>query len=89
MFLHFVICILNYRGPDGTCFEGGVFPAKLTFPTDYPLSPPKMQFLCEMFHPNSNFNLVDYLASLLNIHAQFIQMEESAFQFYMPQVMIL
>ena len=48
-----------------------------------------MQFLCEMFHPNSNFNLVDYLASLLNIHAQFIQMEESAFQFYMPQVMIL
>jgi len=39
-------------GPDGTCFEGGVFPAKLTFPTDYPLSPPKMQFMCEMFHPN-------------------------------------
>lgn len=39
-------------GPDGTCFEGGVFPAKLTFPTDYPLSPPKMQFTCEMFHPN-------------------------------------
>lgn len=44
-----------HRGPDGTCFEGGVFPAKLTFPTDYPLSPPKMQFTCEMFHPNSNF----------------------------------
>ncbi|XP_045034327.1 ubiquitin-conjugating enzyme E2 G2 isoform X2 [Daphnia magna] len=40
-------------GPDGTCFEGGVFPAKLTFPTDYPLSPPKMQFTCEMFHPNN------------------------------------
>lgn len=39
-------------GPEGTCFEGGVFPAKLTFPPDYPLSPPKMQFTCEMFHPN-------------------------------------
>ena len=46
--------LLLHRGPDGTCFEGGVFPAKLTFPTDYPLSPPKMQFTCEMFHPNSN-----------------------------------
>lgn len=39
-------------GPEGTCFEGGVFPAKLIFPADYPLSPPKMQFACEMFHPN-------------------------------------
>ncbi|XP_046996407.1 ubiquitin-conjugating enzyme E2 G2 isoform X1 [Schistocerca americana] len=39
-------------GPEGTCFEGGVFPAKLVFPPDYPLSPPKMQFTCEMFHPN-------------------------------------
>jgi len=39
-------------GPEGTCFEGGVFPARLTFPPDYPLSPPKMKFTCEMFHPN-------------------------------------
>ncbi|XP_014248081.1 ubiquitin-conjugating enzyme E2 G2 [Cimex lectularius] len=39
-------------GPEGTCFEGGVFPTKLVFPPDYPLSPPKMQFMCEMFHPN-------------------------------------
>lgn len=41
------------RGPEGTCFEGGVFPARLIFPPDYPLSPPKMKFTCEMFHPNS------------------------------------
>ncbi|CAG0917918.1 unnamed protein product [Notodromas monacha] len=39
-------------GPEDTPFEGGVFPAKLQFPSDYPLSPPKMQFTCEMFHPN-------------------------------------
>ncbi|CAG0884882.1 unnamed protein product [Darwinula stevensoni] len=39
-------------GPEGTCYENGVFPAKLSFPSDYPLSPPKMQFTCEMFHPN-------------------------------------
>uniref|UniRef100_A0A669PMJ0 Ubiquitin-conjugating enzyme E2 G2 n=1 Tax=Phasianus colchicus TaxID=9054 RepID=A0A669PMJ0_PHACC len=35
-----------------TCFEYGVFPAILSFPLDYPLSPPKMRFTCEMFHPN-------------------------------------
>lgn len=46
-----------YRGPEGTCFEGGVFPAKLIFPSDYPLSPPKMSFTCDMFHPNSEYNL--------------------------------
>uniref|UniRef100_A0A915NF60 Ubiquitin-conjugating enzyme E2 G2 n=3 Tax=Meloidogyne TaxID=189290 RepID=A0A915NF60_MELJA len=39
-------------GPEGTCFEHGLFPAKLTFSEDYPLSPPKMQFLCDIFHPN-------------------------------------
>lgn len=39
-------------GPEETCFEGGVFAAKLTFPPDYPLSPPKMKFTCDIFHPN-------------------------------------
>ncbi|XP_046351887.1 ubiquitin-conjugating enzyme E2 G2 [Haliotis cracherodii] len=39
-------------GPEGTFFEGGVFPARLTFPADYPLSPPKMKFTCDIFHPN-------------------------------------
>lgn len=39
-------------GPEDTCFEGGVFPAILSFPHDYPLSPPKMRFTGEMFHPN-------------------------------------
>ncbi|TWW80201.1 Ubiquitin-conjugating enzyme E2 G2 [Takifugu flavidus] len=44
--------ILVIRGPQDTCFEGGIFPAVLSFPSDYPLSPPKMRFTCEMFHPN-------------------------------------
>ncbi|KAJ7353782.1 Ubiquitin-conjugating enzyme E2 G2 [Desmophyllum pertusum] len=39
-------------GPEGTPFEGGVFTTRLVFPHDYPLSPPKMRFICEMFHPN-------------------------------------
>ncbi|XP_023382359.1 uncharacterized protein LOC105310140 isoform X1 [Pteropus vampyrus] len=43
---------MSSRGPEDTCFEFGVFPAILSFPLDYPLSPPKMRFTCEMFHPN-------------------------------------
>jgi len=39
-------------GPDGTIFDGGVFPARLSFPADYPLNPPKMKFTCDLFHPN-------------------------------------
>ncbi|KAH6639084.1 ubiquitin-conjugating enzyme/RWD-like protein [Boeremia exigua] len=40
------------QGPEGTPFEGGVFPAELKFPRDYPLAPPKMRFLTDMWHPN-------------------------------------
>lgn len=39
-------------GPEGTCWEGGIFPTRLSFPTDYPLNPPKMKFSCDIFHPN-------------------------------------
>lgn len=40
------------QGPEGTPFEGGIFPAELKFPRDYPLSPPTMRFTCELWHPN-------------------------------------
>ncbi|KAF1981409.1 ubiquitin-conjugating enzyme [Aulographum hederae CBS 113979] len=40
------------QGPEGTPFEGGIFPAEMRFPKDYPLAPPTMTFLGEMWHPN-------------------------------------
>lgn len=40
------------QGPEETPFEGGIFPATLTFPKDYPLNPPKMKFLGTLYHPN-------------------------------------
>jgi ubiquitin-conjugating enzyme E2 G2 len=43
------------QGPEGTPFEGGVFPAELKFPKDYPLAPPSMRFLGEVWHPNGKF----------------------------------
>ncbi|RXM96575.1 Ubiquitin-conjugating enzyme E2 G1 [Acipenser ruthenus] len=39
-------------GPQDTLFEGGFFKAYLTFPYDYPLRPPKMKFITELWHPN-------------------------------------
>jgi ubiquitin-protein ligase len=32
---------------------GGFFRARLSFPTEYPLMPPKMRFETPIFHPNS------------------------------------
>jgi len=39
-------------GPADTPFEGGVFKASLDFPKEYPLRPPKMRFVTEIWHPN-------------------------------------
>lgn len=39
-------------GPPGTPYEFGVFKARLEFPLDYPMHPPKMHFTSTMWHPN-------------------------------------
>ena len=39
-------------GPPGTPYEHGVFTGTLTFPPDYPLSPPRMRFDPPITHPN-------------------------------------
>lgn len=39
-------------GPSGGPYEGGMFPAEVKFPDDFPNSPPTMRFLCPMWHPN-------------------------------------
>ncbi|KAF9096719.1 Ubiquitin-conjugating enzyme E2 G2 [Mortierella sp. GBA35] len=40
------------EGPKDTPYEGGIFPAVLSFPQNYPDSPPSVKFNCQMFHPN-------------------------------------
>lgn len=37
------------------CSEGGFFNARLTFPKDYPNSPPTCRFTSEMWHPNGKY----------------------------------
>lgn len=40
------------------CSEGGFFKAYLTFPYDYPLRPPKMKFITEIWHPNGKVEMI-------------------------------
>ncbi|KAF9398597.1 ubiquitin-conjugating enzyme E2 G1 [Mortierella sp. AD011] len=39
-------------GPPDTLYEGGFFEAIMTFPQDYPLMPPKLRFITNIYHPN-------------------------------------
>jgi len=43
-------------GPPDTLYEGGFFKAHLYFPKEYPLRPPKMKFITEIWHPNIEKN---------------------------------
>lgn len=43
-------------GPIDTPFEGGKFKVNISFPEDYPDSPPYCKFETKIFHPNINFN---------------------------------
>ncbi|KAL0229428.1 hypothetical protein GEMRC1_014045 [Eukaryota sp. GEM-RC1] len=40
------------HGPQGTVLEGGLFRCIMSFPEDFPMSPPSFKFLTKMFHPN-------------------------------------
>uniref|UniRef100_A0A915DXE1 UBC core domain-containing protein n=1 Tax=Ditylenchus dipsaci TaxID=166011 RepID=A0A915DXE1_9BILA len=39
-------------GPPGTIYQGGYFKAQLSFPDNYPSSPPTIRFLTDILHPN-------------------------------------
>jgi len=43
---------LTIEGPEGTCFEGGIFKLELFLPMDYPMVAPKIHFLSRIYHPN-------------------------------------
>lgn len=43
-------------GPPDTLFEGGFFKCHLLFPKEYPLKPPELRILTEIWHPNIDKN---------------------------------
>ena len=40
------------KGPDNTCWEGGIFKLSLKFGNNYPTNAPSVKFVTPMFHPN-------------------------------------
>ena len=53
-------------GPEKSLYEGGVFPSQLDFPHDFPNSPPRMRFLCPMWHPNIDAKTGQVCISILH-----------------------
>lgn len=47
--------VMLMMNDDCKYYGGGFFKAKLSFPSDYPMMPPKMKFETPIFHPNSEF----------------------------------
>lgn len=45
------------RGPPGTPYEGGRFELKIVCTSSYPLAPPQVRFVTNVFHPNVLFKV--------------------------------
>lgn len=63
-------------------YLGGCFIATMDFPPDYPINPPKMRFVSEMWHPNSTYNLA------IIVTMQYTRTAMSVYQYYTLLVMM-
>lgn len=59
-------CVITLHGPPGTPYENGKFKLQFQFPKDYPWTPPTVQFLTKVYHPNVDYNTGEICLSLLD-----------------------
>ena len=50
-FFDVTIWNVTFNGPEGTPFSGGKFTVNFNFNDNYPLKPPKIQFITKIYHP--------------------------------------
>lgn len=61
---NFFLWDLLIPGPVGTIFEHAFFPAQISFPSNYPMQPPKLKFMVDMNHPNGVFFCIFFRVEL-------------------------
>ena len=69
-------------GPAGSCYEGGIFHVSIQFPSDYPFTPPSINFLtkvCFLFNFYI-FIIIFYYGS--NIYESKLIMSDCSFNFF-------
>ena len=72
---------LTFLGPKDSCYAGGVFFLKLSFPSDYPDNPPQINFLTPIYHlnicPIKSSNSMETLGYVHEIFIKFIKGEQT------------
>lgn len=57
--------VAKFEGPPETPYEKGVFEIKLSITNEYPIRPPKAEFITKVFHPNVHFKTGEICLDIL------------------------
>ena len=81
--------LLRYYAVAPDISEGGFLKARLSFPSEFPLLPPKMRFITPMWHPNGTSSNSEGPRShwlIVVRHLQFIPMAAFVSPFWYVQL---